>query len=285
MLTRILWREMIPTIRISGETKTMKVAGWVCIAACLLGMSSSKQGSAESTVQACPESVSPNGDVIPPLLTKRVNPRYPTTLRLDFASGGATVEGDVVMNIVIGVDGSVRDIKVTHGLPQLIPTAMHAASQWQYEPARVNGVAIACKTSINMVFRQTDDTAAEAAMKAGNDYAPGAGGSGAKPILPPPPQGILRVSSRAMENLLVKRVDPTYPTDSVAVGARGAVVLLATVDKTGSVSDLQVLSGPQRFRDAATDAVKQWIFRPYLVDENPVSVQTAITLDFAPPSK
>jgi len=64
---------------------------------------------------------------------------------------------------------------------------------------------------------------------------------------------------------------------------QGSVVMLATVDKSGDVHDIQIVSGPVRFRDAASTAVKQWKYRPYVVDGQAVEVQTSITLVFAPP--
>jgi protein TonB len=88
-----------------------------------------------------------------------------------------------------------------------------------------------------------------------------------------------------MAGMLEKRVEPVYPADSIAVDARGDVVLLATIAKTGEVGEVQVISGPLRFRDAAIEAVKQWRYKPYLVEGEPVDVQTTIALNFAPPPR
>jgi TonB family protein len=241
---------------------------------------------AQEPVQDCPQSASSTGNVIAPHLTKRVNPQYPTTARMNFADGNATVEGDVVMDVVIAADGSVRNIKVTHGLPQLINLATHAVSQWQYEPERIDGVGIACKTTIKVSFKLNNDPAAAAAANAANNFAPPvppSGVVGVKPALPPPPEGVMRISARTMENMLEKRIEPVYPADAVALDARGMVFLLVTVGKTGQVNDVQVLSGPDRFHDAAVNAVKQWHYHPYLMEGEAVDVQTTITLNFAPP--
>jgi TonB family protein len=86
-----------------------------------------------------------------------------------------------------------------------------------------------------------------------------------------------------MAGQLQKKVDPVYPADAVAVDARGDVVLLVTIKKTGEVGEVQAVSGPYRFRDAAIDAVKQWQYRPYEVDGTAVEVQVIITMNFAPP--
>jgi TonB family protein len=236
---------------------------------------------AQEPVQDCPQSASTTGNIIPPLLTKRVNPQYPGIAQTNF------VDGDVFMDVVIAPDGSVRDVKVTHGLPQLLNSATHAVSQWQYEPARINGVSVACKTKIKVSFKLSNDPAATGS-KAFNSYAPSVVSSpavvGVKPNLPPPPEGVMRISGRIMASMLDKKVDPVYPADAVALDARGMVLLLATVGKTGEVTDVQVLSGPDRFRDAATNAVKQWHYQPYVIDGAAVDVQTPITLNFAPPA-
>ncbi|HEY5054998.1 MAG TPA: energy transducer TonB [Acidobacteriaceae bacterium] len=230
--------------------------------------------------QDCPTSVSPTGDVLPPLPLKKVNPQYPEVAQTH------AVDGDVFMDIVIATDGSVRDIKVTHGLPQLIPNAIHAMHQWQYRPARMNGVAIACKTTIRMGFQIAASPAAAAAANAANNFAPhippSAEAEVLHPQLPTAPDGVLRVSFKAMETHLEKRVEPTYPADAVALDARGSVFLLVTVSKSGEVSEAQALTGPERFRDVASEAVKQWRFKPYEVDGEARVVQTTLILSFAP---
>lgn len=245
------------------------------------GFGKERRAFAQEPVQDCPQSASSTGNVVPPLLTKRVNPQYPGIAQTNF------VDGDVLMDVVIAPDGSVRDIKVTHGLPQLLGSATHAVSQWQYEPARINGVGIACKTKIKVSFKLSNDPAATGS-KAFNSFAPSivpsSGVVGVKPALPPPPEGVLRISARAMESMLEKRIEPVYPADAVALDARGAVLLLVTVGKTGQVSDVQVLSGPDRFREMAVNAVKQWRYQPYMLEGGAVDVQTTVTLNFAPPA-
>jgi TonB family protein len=212
---------------------------------------------------------------VPGRLIKRVDPVYPGIAVSD------QVDGDVVMRVTIAADGSVTNIRVTHGLPQLIRPAVHAVSQWQYEPYRVNGVATPIDTGITVHFKFAKNTLSPGgAAQAEDKSAPLAV---ARPSLPPPPEGVMRISGRVMATMVEKKVDPTYPADAVAVNAQGTVLLLATIRKTGEVGDVQVVAGPQRFRDAAMDAVKQWRYQPYVVEGEPVDVQTTIMLDFAPP--
>jgi TonB family protein len=213
-------------------------------------------------------------DSVPPRLIKRIDPVYPEIAKVD------QLDGKVVMHVMIGADGTVKDIKVVHGLPQLIGAAVHAVSQWVYEPARLNGVATSVATTITVDFNlehSTGDT--KVSSQGGSSTAAAA----AKTALPPPPAGVTRISGRVMANMVEKRVDPVYPADSIAAGAQGTVVLLATVSKTGEVGDVQVVLGPERFRGAAVDAVKQWRYYPYPLDGVAADVQTTISLNFSPP--
>jgi len=64
---------------------------------------------------------------------------------------------------------------------------------------------------------------------------------------------------------------------------QGAVELLATVSKDGNVSDVKLLSGDTMLARAAMDAVKQWKYKPYYLDEKPLEIQTQITVNFKLP--
>jgi TonB family protein len=83
--------------------------------------------------------------------------------------------------------------------------------------------------------------------------------------------------------LLSQPVDPQYPAAAKAGGQRGSVVLQVLIGRDGAVRDAKFLQGSLVFARAAIDAVKQWRFKPYLMNGRPVSVQTAITLNFKPP--
>jgi protein TonB len=63
----------------------------------------------------------------------------------------------------------------------------------------------------------------------------------------------------------------------------GSVQLLATISKTGDISAVKVLSGDQTLARAAVDAVKQWKYKPYLLDGSPVEIQTQVTVNFKLP--
>jgi protein TonB len=84
--------------------------------------------------------------------------------------------------------------------------------------------------------------------------------------------------------LLAQPVDPVYPEAAKAGAQHGSVVLQVLVGRDGTVQDAKFTQGSLVFARAAIDAVKQWKFKPYILNGRPVSVQSLITLNFKPPA-
>ena len=63
----------------------------------------------------------------------------------------------------------------------------------------------------------------------------------------------------------------------------GAVQLLATISKNGDITTVKVISGEPQLTRAAADAVKQWKYKPYLLNGSPVEIQTQVTINFKLP--
>jgi periplasmic protein TonB len=106
---------------------------------------------------------------------------------------------------------------------------------------------------------------------------------GITPIMvPPPPVPVARPPrvSRMMEGNLVHKVQPPYPPLARAGRIQGPVVLRAIISKAGTIENLQVLSGHPLLVQAAIDAVKQWRYRPYNLNGDPVEVETQVTVNF-----
>jgi protein TonB len=61
---------------------------------------------------------------------------------------------------------------------------------------------------------------------------------------------------------------------------QGEVVLFAVISKSGSIDNLRVLSGHPMLAPAAVDAVSQWRYRPYILNNEPIEVATQITVKF-----
>ena len=90
----------------------------------------------------------------------------------------------------------------------------------------------------------------------------------------------IRVSQGVTQGMVIRKVEPKYP--KIALGARitGAVLIKAIIGKDGDIKELQVVSGHPMLVPAALDAVKQWRYRPYLLNGEPVEVETDITVTF-----
>jgi periplasmic protein TonB len=105
-------------------------------------------------------------------------------------------------------------------------------------------------------------------------------GHAAAPVVRMIPNRPVRVSGSVVEGLLIHKTIPVYPRIGVAVRAEGTVVLQATISKAGTIENLRVVSGPPILEQAAIDAVKTWRYRPYLLDGEPVEVETTVNVIF-----
>jgi protein TonB len=97
----------------------------------------------------------------------------------------------------------------------------------------------------------------------------------------PKPQGPAHISSGVAAGLLIQKVIPQYSALQKAIRVEGTVVLQAVISKTGTIENLRVVSGPAMLQQSAIDAVKQWRYRPYMLDGEPVEVETTINVVFS----
>jgi periplasmic protein TonB len=96
----------------------------------------------------------------------------------------------------------------------------------------------------------------------------------------PTPVKRIRVAARVAEANLIHDVTPQYPPEAGRARLEGTVVLMAVISKDGTVRDVRAESGLPLLAQAAIDAVKQWRYKPYLVDGEPVEVDSRITINF-----
>ena len=90
----------------------------------------------------------------------------------------------------------------------------------------------------------------------------------------------VRVSQGVSQGLLVHQVKPTYPPLARQARIQGTVVLQAVIGKDGSIQGLKVVSGHPMLAPAALEAVKQWKYKPYFLNGEPVEVDTTINVNF-----
>jgi periplasmic protein TonB len=91
----------------------------------------------------------------------------------------------------------------------------------------------------------------------------------------------LRVPSALAAGLLIRKVIPQYPALAKVTRTEGVVILSATIARDGTIADLRVVSGPAMLEQAALDAVSQWRYRPYLLNGEPVAVETTVNVVFS----
>jgi protein TonB len=90
----------------------------------------------------------------------------------------------------------------------------------------------------------------------------------------------VRVSQGVSEGLLLHKVTPTYPPLAKQARIQGAVLLQATIGKDGSIQNLRVQSGHPMLTQSAIDAVRQWKYKPYLLNGEAVEVETTVQVNF-----
>ena len=79
---------------------------------------------------------------------------------------------------------------------------------------------------------------------------------------------------------LIKRVTPVYPSIAKSARVQGTVRFNATIGTNGQIRNLQVVSGPLQLQQAASDAVRQWLYKPMMRNGQPVEVVTQIDVNF-----
>jgi periplasmic protein TonB len=106
-------------------------------------------------------------------------------------------------------------------------------------------------------------------------------GNGIPAVIPARPVAVkpMRVSHWAEGNIIY-RVQPAYPPIARLARVQGTVELRAIVSKAGTIENLVVVSGPPTLVKSAIEAVRQWRYRPYLLNNEPIEVETEITVNF-----
>ncbi len=94
----------------------------------------------------------------------------------------------------------------------------------------------------------------------------------------------MKISQGVSRGLLIHQVSPVYPKTALAMRVEGTVELTTTISKTGDITHVKVVSGEAQLAKAAADAVKQWKYKPYLLNGEPVDIETAVTVNFKLPN-
>jgi TonB family protein len=208
------------------------------------------QVAAQATV---PQRIRVSEDALRGVLVRKVSPIYPPLARQ------ARIQGTVILKVVIDKSGNVYDVQLVSGHPLLAPAAIDAVKQWKYKPYLLNGEPVEVETNVQVIFKLEGEPAPAAPQLI--QLTP----AGTGPPREATPHRI-RVSSGVAQGLLVSKVNPEYPPEACKQHVQGVVFLKVNIDKEGNVSNVKLIDGHPLLSPSAIDAVKQWKYRPYLLN-------------------
>lgn len=181
-------------------------------------------------------------------VTQRTPVTYPKQAKED------KVQGEVVAKVTIDENGSVADVDIVSGHELLREATLESLKQWKFVPARLNGKPVRSQASVEVHFVLKDSPS-----------------ESAEP---------LRLKADATGPKLIHKIDPVYPTAAKKAGVEGSVILQVTINAQGEVSEVKLERGHDLLKDAAMEAVRQWRYRPTLLNGNPIAVVVAVTIEF-----
>jgi TonB family protein len=237
------------------------------------------------------------GNVASASLVHQVTPVYPPIAKV------AHISGTVLLHALIAKDGTIEQLQVVSGPPLLLKSAIDAVQQWVYRPTLVNGDPVRVDTTISVVYAlggknpngaegsgspsdllgspepqaAAGDTSQDAQKEAATQSPSGAT---PEPNSSTPKPKRIRVGGSVASRNLVHQVAPVYPKDAEKKHITGTVLLHATIGHDGSVEKLEYVSGPPELTPSAMEAVKQWRYKPTLLNGDPVEVDTTIAVVF-----
>ena len=176
-------------------------------------------------------------------------------------AGEKGIQGQVSLKILVSETGDVENVEVISGDPVLAKAAIEAVKKWKFKPFIKNGkpVKVSTKLPFDFAFRgNVSDTKAPE-----NEHAQR-----------------VDLSQGVSQGLLIHKVQPVYPEAARQSRIQGTVLLHAIIGKDGRISELTPISGPKELISAAIGAVRQWRYKPYVLNNDAVEVETRITVYF-----
>lgn len=191
------------------------------------------------------------GGVSAPVPIFRPEPEYSDEARR------AKWQGAVLLQVAIDENGVPQNIQVIRPLGLgLDEKAIEAVQKWRFKPGQKDGTPVPVAAVIEVNFRLAQS--------------------------PEPIARAVTVGEGIMSSRIVSRVPPEYPSAAKLARIQGAVQVGITIGPDGKVQNMQLNSnaGPAMLVKAASDAVAQWVYQPFLLNGQPVTVQTTATVNF-----
>jgi len=202
------------------------------------------------------------GTVRPPVQIKKVNPVYPNAAQLE------RVTGIVILEVIIGTDGKVRDGRVMRSVAFLDEAAIEAVWQWEYTPTEHDGKPVPVVMTVTVSFN----------MDVGIPEPP-------LTVFPwPAAAGAVRagLTGTVAVPRQTKNARPDFPGKARSAGRTGGAVLLELlVGTNGKVTDARVIRSSPLFDNEAIETARKWEFEPTLVNGVPTPVVVPATVVFS----
>lgn len=252
-----------------------------------------------AAVAAAQVPVRVGGMVQEPKKIVHVEPAYPPMAK------SARVQGTVIIEATIDDQGNVRDARLLRSQPLFDDAAVDAVRQWKYTPTLLNGqpVEVVMTVAVNFALKGDSQPVQAPAATAANvdalvDMAKALRAKGLldeaarrlqqaldqvnleKAAAGAQPADPVRVGGGVQEPRKIRTVDPTYPQQAKDDKLSGTVILEAIIAKDGTVREVRVLRSNPMFDAAASDAVKQWVYSPTLLNGVPVEVIMTVVVNF-----
>ena len=176
-----------------------------------------------------------------------------------------------MVRVGVSENGDVESTEVINGNPVLAQAAVDAAKNGNSNP--ILRTVHPRKAAVNLLFAfvllDTDSRPDVTAESLAQDT----------------PRGLItvRLTGGGSGKMVVHRVEPDYPYIAKAARVQGTVVMFAVIGKDGGIHDLRLVSGHPLLAKAALGAVMQWRYKPFLLDGQPIDVQTTIETHFSLP--
>jgi len=209
-------------------------------------------------------------DVQAAKLLRRVAPVFPPAARAN------QTQGAVVLDALIDKEGKPSSLRVINNIdPELAKAAVDAVKQWQYRPTLLNGEPVEVATTITTSFAAVSPSTPSVFESSTPRPTP------PPPPPPPPPPSRIRQGGNVQQAMLLTQVKPVYPLEAKEARIQGVVVLEVVIGKDGLVSEVRIITGHPTLQQAAVDSVRQWQYKPTLLNGEPVEVVSTVTVNFA----
>jgi protein TonB len=284
-----------------GGNKTMIIAAAAVIAVATIGyigwtkMESSAAPAAQNVTAPAPATLAP----VQPQVSEEVAP--PASSAADSASAAKLSQPDSAQPVEQGPDitlstkaerPSAERASADRPSPSKKSSSTAASNTTPHAPAPVKSAPMVVKNEASSPLppnplqadaAQPPSAGSLSASSSTNDSAISGIMSTVAVSTPQPAPQKLKVSQGVSQGLLIKSVDPVYPALARKMRIQGSVELMANIGTDGSITSVKLLSGDSVLSQAAINAVKQWKYKPYYLGDQPVAIQTQITVKFKLP--